>query len=195
MKLALRPALTRFLWKYTPVRPIGRRFRSYLAPPSMFTPSLLNLIRQRPLVFGTWVQFRRIRFLLTGMLLKRANPIGTIGNQHVTDSVLPYNKGHSWGIQRERTERLMNVLRSIPALDTKNCTVLCIGPRNEAEILLLTTYGFRLKNIKSIDLFSYSPTIDVMDMHGMQFVDNQFDIVYSAYTLGIAMKCRGPVPK
>ena len=184
MKLASWASLRRFIWRYTLVGPIvGGYHKPYLAPPSRFPPSYLDYVKQRPLVFGTWVQMRRIFFLMAGNLRKRTFTLASPATAHVTDNALTYNKSHSWGIQRERTERLMNVLRSIPALDTKNSKVLCIGPRNEAEILLLTTYGFRLKNIKSIDLFTYSPLIDVMDMHDMQFGDSQFDIVYSAYTL------------
>lgn len=168
---------------YLSLRLLGGRIKSYIAPPSLINPSFLNYIRQFPLVFGTWVQLRRIRFLAIGKLRRRIRLTNPLDNSHATDYVLPYNKRRWWHIQRERTERLMSIFRSIRGLDIKNSKVLCIGPRNEAEILLLSTYGFGLKNIKAIDLFSYSPLVDVMDMHELRFDDNQFDIVYSAFVL------------
>ncbi|MCH8073872.1 MAG: hypothetical protein IIA09_18220 [Proteobacteria bacterium] len=39
----------------------------------------------------------------------------------------------------------------------------------------MSAYGFNLKNIQAIDLFSYSPLIDVMDMHEMEYGDSRFD--------------------
>src|SRR6266498_3974635 len=52
-----------------------------------------------------------------------------------------------------------------------------------ANYLLLSRYGFRMKNITAIDLFSFSPFIDVMDMHNLQYPDNSFDIVYSSFVI------------
>ena len=61
--------------------------------------------------------------------------------------------------------------------------VLCIGPRTEAEILLLWAYGFKLEDITSIDLISYSDLISLQDMHRMEFDDSYFDVVFSSCTL------------
>ena len=52
---------------------------------------------------------------------------------------------------------------------------LCIGPRNEGEILLLYQHGF--KDVVGIDLFTYSPHIFIMDTHHMTFADNTFDTI------------------
>jgi len=74
---------------------------------------------------------------------------------------------------------LLRCIDGIPA-DAK---ILCIGPRNEAEMLLLSLYGFPLRNVTGVDLFSYSPAIQCMDMHELKFPDGTFDIVYTAWTL------------
>lgn len=58
--------------------------------------------------------------------------------------------------------------------------VLTIGPRTEGEIFALIAYGFRPGNIRGLDLFSYSPFIDVGDMHSMPYEDNRFDITIAA---------------
>jgi hypothetical protein len=99
--------------------------------------------------------------------------------------VLSYNQSKVWEFYRIRTEKLMVVLSCIDNIP-KDVKVLCIGPRNEAEILLLSLYGFRLSNIKGIDLFSYSPLIKCEDMHCTSFEDNSFDLIYSAWTLKYA---------
>lgn len=61
--------------------------------------------------------------------------------------------------------------------------LLCIGPRTEAEPLLLWSYGFRLESITCIDLISYSPLIDLGDMHQMPYSDSSFDVVFCSCTL------------
>jgi hypothetical protein len=58
--------------------------------------------------------------------------------------------------------------------------VLTIGPRTEGEIFALIAYGFAPRNIRGLDLFSYSPFIDVGDMHSMPYEDNRFDITIAA---------------
>ena len=69
------------------------------------------------------------------------------------------------------------------SLDLPRARVLNIGARNEMELLLMRLYGFRARNITAVDLFSYSPLIQVMDMHALAFPDNAFDLTYCAYTL------------
>ena len=61
--------------------------------------------------------------------------------------------------------------------------VLSIGPRTEGEVFCLMAYGFKPKNIIGIDLISYSPFIDVGDMHCMKYADNAFDIVICSCVL------------
>lgn len=66
--------------------------------------------------------------------------------------------------------------------------VLSIGPRSEAELLLIAGYGFKFSNIRGIDLFSYSPKIDVGDMHGMPYENNSFDVIFSGWVLAYSDK-------
>ena len=65
-------------------------------------------------------------------------------------------------------------------MNKQNLKVLTIGPRSEGEIFLIAAHGFRFSNITGIDLFSYSPKIEVGDMHSMHFKDNNFDIIFQA---------------
>ena len=72
-----------------------------------------------------------------------------------------------------------NILSSIERVGKNRATmdVLSIGPRSEIEIFGLWSAGFSRDRVKGLDLFSYSPFIDVGDMHAMPYADNSFDIV------------------
>ena len=61
--------------------------------------------------------------------------------------------------------------------ELRNLKVLSVGPRAEGEIFNIFSYGFELKNIVGVDLFSYSPLIELGDMHNLQFKNGQFDVV------------------
>lgn len=62
--------------------------------------------------------------------------------------------------------------------------ILSIGPRAEGELLALAGYGFTWGNIHGLDLFSYSPRIEVGDMHAMSYDDSSFDVIFCGWTLG-----------
>ncbi len=68
--------------------------------------------------------------------------------------------------------------------DLVNLKVLSIGPRSEAELLSLMAYGFSWQNIRGVDLMSYSPRIDIGDMHDLRYADNSFDVVIASRVLG-----------
>jgi SAM-dependent methyltransferase len=63
----------------------------------------------------------------------------------------------------------------------RSSKILCIGPRNTAEIEYFRSKG--ITDIVGIDLFSQSTDILVMDMHEMTFPDNHFDVIYSSHSL------------
>ncbi len=67
--------------------------------------------------------------------------------------------------------------------DYKNLKILSVGPRAEGEIFNIFSHGFEFKNIKGVDLFSYSPLIDLGDMHNLNFDDEEFDIVLMGWCL------------
>jgi SAM-dependent methyltransferase len=97
--------------------------------------------------------------------------------------VLPYNLGNINIINRGRTERVIAILRSIRGLKLGALNTLVVGPRNEAELMLLSNYGFNSAKLTAIDLFSYSTAIKLMDMHELGFADDTFDALYSAFVI------------
>ena len=149
---------------------------------SSLTLPLRSYIGLRPVVFTLRFWLRWLRFTLQKRLQAGAGPAiterantNTAGFAHNRKQVLSFQEGH-----RNRTERIINVLRSIEGVDFSKAKVLCVGPRNEAEVLLLDLYGLPLRNVAAIDLFSYSPAIRVMDMNALEFPVDHFDIYYSS---------------
>ena len=60
---------------------------------------------------------------------------------------------------------------------------LVIGPRNEAEILHLAAHGAKRERVKAIDLISYSPYVEIGDMHEVNCDDNCIDIALIGWVL------------
>lgn len=160
-------------------RLFGHVWRTYFAP-SRLLLSPGGYFSILPFVFTLRLRLRYWLFTL-GNRLRGAAPVSQLLNANVEGfvhnrkQVLSWLEGH-----RNRTESIMNVLRTIQGYDPAKARVLVVGPRNEAEILLLRAYGFKAENITSVDLFSYSPRIDLMDMNDLSYPDGYFDIHYSS---------------
>jgi len=136
-----------------------------------------------PPVFALWFHLRRFWWRITGAPMQQLTPRSDNLSGFVAEKALPYNLGNLWIINRARTERLMMIMRSIRGFNPKSAKMLVVGPRNEAELLLLNAYGFSMKNLTAIDLFSYTPSITLMDMHALHFPDSSFDAVYSSFVI------------
>ncbi len=82
-----------------------------------------------------------------------------------------------------KVELLIYPLKSIDFVNFSKFKILSIGPRVESELMTIRSMGFKWKNIKAIDIHSYSNLIELGDMHDIKYQDNSFDVVVSGWTL------------
>ncbi len=75
--------------------------------------------------------------------------------------------------------RPLSVIESL----SPDSDILSIGPRTEGELLYLVAHGFNPQKIRGLDLISYSPWIDLGDMHQMPYPDNAFDSVILGWVI------------
>ena len=85
------------------------------------------------------------------------------------------------GVTSDRPLRLIRPLSVIDKLDKASASVLSIGCRFETELLYLRGYGF--KNVRGMDLISYSPWVDIANMHEMPYPLDSWDVVLLGWVL------------
>jgi SAM-dependent methyltransferase len=121
---------------------------------------------------------RFLYFVNVRRRLKTLEPsTGDVGVNAVHHNVLGLKNIKGLGVRRSNL--LLYPLSAIHV--SKSSPVLSIGPRSEGEILNFKGLGYR--NVRGLDLISYSPWIDLGDMHVMPYADNQFGIVVMGWVL------------
>jgi SAM-dependent methyltransferase len=137
-------------------------------------------------VFKEALLIRKVRMLVGKMrfyyLVFLCRRVKTIESTDAIDQTVKHNfkaLGAFGGTRMDKIIRPISVLENI----SKNSNVLVIGPRNEEDILTLIGNGFNKKNIIGLDLISYSPYIEVGDMHNTRFEDSTFDVIICGWTL------------
>ena len=85
-----------------------------------------------------------------------------------------------------RVQWTMFLLASIP--DCPKDSLLVIGPRYEPEILMARGLGWDEAGIRGLDIFSYSPVIDVGDMHALPYADDSFSSIICSWTLSYSAR-------
>ena len=95
---------------------------------------------------------------------------------------LGYSKSHfvKYGPDA-RIHWTMFLLVSIPDLDKSS--LLILGPRYETEILLAHSLGFKKRSVRGLDTYSYSPLIDVGDMHKLPYNTSSYKNIICGWTL------------
>lgn len=83
----------------------------------------------------------------------------------------------------KKTKSLLNPIDSLDFINKDTAKVLSIGPRNEGELYMIKSFGYKWGNIFGIDLQTYSKKIQLNDMHMIDFSSNFFDIIISGWTL------------
>jgi SAM-dependent methyltransferase len=83
------------------------------------------------------------------------------------------------------SDRILKLIMPMSVIDrlTPDSKILAIGCRFEADLLYLVGHGFHPKNVRGLDMISYSPWIDCGNMHKMSYADNTWDGVLIGWTL------------
>ena len=152
--------------------------RFYIFPSKVIKDSITNIFYRSRIGFGLVFWARRIYNSIFYKI-----KFFDLKFHETAEKTISHNFDGVWRITRQRTERLINIVRSIRNFSVENSNSLIIGPRNEGELILFWGHGFNKNKIKSIDLISVSPLINLMDMHNLKFKENEFDFIYSSYVL------------
>jgi len=124
----------------------------------------------------------RAKYFFAQDVVKRiTNP-----TQQVAANTLEYNLDAAKSFpELDRPMMMINVVTSIDRVykNKKRMDVLSIGPRSEIEIFGTQSAGFSKDRIHAIDLFSYSPFIEVGDMHAIPYPDSSFDVLLAGWVL------------
>jgi SAM-dependent methyltransferase len=87
------------------------------------------------------------------------------------------------GRTSHRPLHLIRPLSVIDHIDKATARVLSIGCRFETELLYLVAHGFRRDRVRGLDMISYSPWVDVGNMHNLPYDDNSWDVVILGWVL------------
>jgi hypothetical protein len=132
------------------------------------------------LAFGLAFLYGRLRFFWFVRILRlKLNKNSKVSQE---TAALDYSKSafQSYGPDTRIFWPLF-LLSSIPDLEKES--LLILGPRFETEILLARSMGFKNDGIKAIDTFSYSPLVDIGDMHDLPYENGQFQGIICGWTI------------
>ena len=148
---------------------------------------IINTMRLNP---SFLLQIRDVRQTLAKErivnLMKQKELSRLDGSAKVADNTVDYNiAGAITAVALDRPAIMVNVVTSIERVwkNVSSLDTLTIGPRSEIEIFAILASGFDAARLKALDLFSYSPYVDVGDMHAMPYSDNAFDVVFVGWVL------------
>jgi len=150
--------------------------------------SILNSLAERPLEL---LQIQRVREIVAKERAQHLLSQDDVRNvDNMSAAIAPFTVTRNLdaarsapgldrpSIMTSAATAIERVRRDAPKLD-----VLSIGPRSEIEIFALLAAGFSQNKIRAIDLFSYSPLVQLGDMHAIPFPDNSFDIVFVGWVM------------
>ena len=137
------------------------------------------------------LQIPRVRDLITAARLRNLEPGSVRTLRSHSPDVIENTISHNLGaiknlVALRRPSYLVNPLRSSLCFLKHHAQmkVLAVGPRTEAEIFALMAAGVPPENIRGLDLISYSPLVDLGDMHDMPYPDDTFGVVILGWVLG-----------
>ncbi len=138
-----------------------------------------NFFRELLLIRSVRKIVGKLRFYYYAKLLRR---VKTLESKDAIDHTVSHNLNALGLFGLTRMNKLIKPISVMESI-SKDSQMLVIGPRNEEDILNLIGNGFNKKKIIGLDLISYSPYIEVGDMHNTRFADSYFDVIICGWTL------------
>lgn len=125
--------------------------------------------------------FCKIRWkLLKKNLRFFEQPSASVGENVVKYNLTAFDTDAAFGAGA-RMDILMYPLAALLYPTPSSAKILIIGPRTEDDIYLAKALGF--SDVRGLDLFSYSPFVDVGDMHDLPYLEGEFDAVVLGWVL------------
>lgn len=111
---------------------------------------------------------------------KKGSEYGKTRNENLNDFDV-----NTYFLSTHKVKSFNQALLNIEEIKNKRQSkrILYIGARTEAELLAMAKFGFNVKNIKAIDLYTYSSMIEIGDMHNIPFEKNSFDLVIMTHCI------------
>jgi SAM-dependent methyltransferase len=138
-----------------------------------------DIFKQLLLIRAVRVVVCKLRFYYYARLRNR---IKTLESKDAIDHTIKHNLKSIGVFGLTRMDMLIKPVSVLENV-SKDARILVIGPRNEDDIMNLVGNGFKTNNIIGLDLISYSPFVEVGDMHNTRFTDSYFDIIICGWTL------------
>lgn len=126
----------------------------------------LLLVPKIRFLFVKWRWHRR-----KSQLRRFQNATSGVGDNVVSYNLTAFDSDAAFGCGG----RMDLVMYPLAALAPKSAKVLIVGPRTEDDIYLSKALGFA--DTRGLDLFSYSPHIDLGDMHDLPYRPASFDAI------------------
>lgn len=106
-------------------------------------------------------------------------PTSGVGENVVSYNLTAFDSDAAFGCGNRMNLVLYPLAALVP--DKESVKILIIGPRTEDDIYLAKALGF--ENTRGLDLLTYSPHIDLGDMHNMPYADDSFDAVVLGWVI------------
>lgn len=125
-----------------------------------------------------------VRYVWFVFVLRRMKALD-VQSGDVAPHTVTHNMRGMFDLAVERSLRLILPLTSLELVRerVRESRILSIGARTEGELYNLYAYGFARKNVTAIDLVSYSPRIQLGDMHALKLPDDSFDVTLVGWVL------------
>lgn len=126
----------------------------------------------------------RYRFMLRSKLRFYGAGTDSVGRYTIEHNLQALNHRAGFGTGGRMSLLLYPLAAAMRGRD--DAKVLIVGPRTEDDIYWARALG--LSNVRGFDLFSYSPWIDIGDIHQTNYADGEFDAVILGWVISYSQQ-------